>query len=56
MAAKKSKPMVLLQNIKVMQRYKVVCERGTIFTDKNTKGVSFTPKMVYKNVRGWTSG
>ena len=28
---KKSKPMVLLQNIKVMQRYKVVCERGTIF-------------------------
>ena len=28
---KKSNPMVLLQNIKVMQRYKVVCERGTIF-------------------------
>ena len=28
---KKSKPMVLIQNIEVMQRYKVVCERGTIF-------------------------
>ena len=28
---KKSKSMVLLQNIKVMQRYEVVCERGTIF-------------------------
>ena len=28
---KKSKPMVLLQIIKIMQRYKVVCERGTIF-------------------------
>ena len=28
---KKSKPMVLLQIIRVMQRYKVVCERGTIF-------------------------
>ena len=25
------------------------------FNDKNTKGVSFTPKMVYKKVRGWTS-
>ena len=29
---KKSKPMVLyVQYLKVMQRYKVVCDRGTIF-------------------------
>ena len=32
MAAKREKkPMVLLQNIKVMQRYKALCERGSIF-------------------------
>ena len=28
---KMSKPMVPLQHLKVMQRYKVVCERSTIF-------------------------
>ena len=54
---KKSKPMVLyVQYLKVMKRYKVVCEGVPFFNNMNTKGVSFMPKMVYKKIRGWISG
>ena len=31
--------------------------KGVLFADKrDTKGVPFLSKMVYKRVRGWTSG
>ena len=37
----------------MFRRYK----KGVLFVNgRYTKGVSFPPKMVYKRVRGWTSG
>ena len=34
-----------------------VCERGTIVNKRYTKEVRFSKKkMMYKRVRGWTSG
>ena len=44
---KKSKPMVFLQHLKMMQRSKIVCERGNIFSIKRIrKGLPFMSKMV----------
>ena len=48
---------IRLQQLKEMQSSKLgMTERVTFVNGRNTKGVPFLTEMLYKKVRGWTSG